>query len=92
MESENKELLQLLAKEGTIAILNTLKLGNARFSDLEGQVKHSTLAKRLKELEEKGLIKRKVVNLRPPRTEYSITDLGKRSLSMIKQLREPHGE
>lgn len=88
MESRDKKLIHLLGKEGTIKILSILNTKNAKFSDLEEKVKHSTLAKRLKELEENGLIKRKILNFRPPRTEYLITDLGRKLLLMVKQMRE----
>jgi DNA-binding HxlR family transcriptional regulator len=81
-----EELVHLLGKKGTIAILKELVEGNKRFSDLKKLLTHATLAKRLKELENAGLIERKVISSRPPSTEYALTSKGKSVLEALKKL------
>ena len=46
----------------------------------------ATLAARLDELEEAGLLERRVVDTRPPRVEYRLTPKGKRLGSMVDAL------
>ena len=87
MSSDNEELLTLLCRKGAVDVLHILSKGNARFSDLEKKVKHTTLSKRLKELERGGLIARKILATRPPKTEYSITPLGKKALLIVTDLK-----
>lgn len=45
-------------------------------------------AQSLRELEENGLVHRKVYAVVPPHTEYSLTELGKKTIPMIMSLRE----
>ena len=86
MPSDNEDLLNLLCREGSIDILRVLSRGKARFSDLKKVVKHTTLAKRLKELEKGELVKRRILSARPPKTEYSITNLGRKALLIVNSL------
>jgi DNA-binding HxlR family transcriptional regulator len=46
-----------------------------------------TLAARLSELEEAGLVERRVIDSRPPRAEYRLTDAGRRLESLLDALR-----
>ena len=51
-----------------------------RFSELQKEVPHATpkmLTQQLRELEDNGLIHRKVYPVVPPKVEYSLTPLGK---------------
>ena len=62
-------LLSLVANHGTV-----------RFNELRsrlGEVSSSTLAARLSDLEEAGLIARTVHPDTPPRVEYSLTERGR---------------
>jgi len=88
MSSKKEELFPLLCKEGAIDVLRILSRGKARFSDLERKVKHTTLSKRLKDLEKGGLITRKILATRPPKTEYYITPLGKKALLILQNLND----
>jgi DNA-binding HxlR family transcriptional regulator len=85
--SKNEEYLLLLGREGAMAILRKLNMGPQRFAKLKKFVRHTTLAKRLKELESAGLIKRTVTNTRPPTSEYAITDKGKEVLKILDHLK-----
>lgn len=58
--------------------------GTARFSRLEALLGLSsrTLATRLRELEEDGLLERRVVAARPVRTEYELTKAGRATAAL----------
>ena len=52
-----------------------------RFNELKqavGEIPPRTLAQRLVELEEAGVLERRVVDARPPLVEYRLTDEGRR--------------
>mgnify|MGYP000013503327 CR=1 FL=1 len=48
----------------------------------------SNSIRRLKEMEELGLVKRKVLSTRPIAVTYEITDFGRSSLSILEQLKD----
>src|SRR3954469_22193953 len=79
-------LLELLL---SLSVLYAAHLGAARFSEFEqalGQVPPSTLAARLADLEAAGLIERRVLDARPPRTEYALSAEGHRLAPMLEAL------
>jgi DNA-binding HxlR family transcriptional regulator len=49
-------------------------------------VSRQTFANLLKELENKGIVSRKVVEGRPPRVEYSLTEKGKKTTRILNEL------
>lgn len=49
-------------------------------------VSRQTFANLLKELEKKGIVKRKVIEGRPPRVEYSLTEKGKEIARILDKL------
>lgn len=51
-----------------------------------GNVTHKMLSKKLKELEENGLIIRKEYPQISPKVEYSLTDKGRTLLPILKQV------
>lgn len=87
-KSKDKELLKILGKTGSYEILKELEKESKRFSDLAKIVTHSTLAKRLLELEKFNLIRRKVVDSRPPVVEYVLTEKGRQILKFFKEIVE----
>ena len=55
--------------------------GATRFNEFKaavGRIPPGTLAQRLVELEEAGVLERRVLDARPPRVEYRLTDEGRR--------------
>lgn len=70
---------QLLSGKWVILILHQLSDGPKRFNELQRNIDitQATLSNQLKTLQNEGLIDRKVYAEVPPRTEYSLTDIGK---------------
>ena len=65
--------------------------GEKRFSELQRLIPQATahtLTLQLRELEEDQLIHREVYPIVPPKTEYSLTELGKTLIPLITELRE----
>ena len=71
----------LLERRWTVSILWASYEGAVRFNEIKqsvGEIPPRTLAQRLVELEEAGMLERRVVDARPPRVEYVLTDEGYR--------------
>lgn len=71
-------------------ILWRLKDKAWRYTELSNSIKHISdrmLSKSLKELIEDGFIIKEIFPEVPPRTEYSITERGKKAVEMITALR-----
>ena len=51
-----------------------------------GAVPPGTLSARLDELAEAGVLERRIVDARPPRTEYVLTDRGQRVSAVLDDL------
>lgn len=72
------------------SILWHLKDGPVRFNDLARQLGGASkkmVNQRLKEMEEIGLVERKVLSTRPIVVAYQITDFGRTALDVLDQLR-----
>mgnify|MGYP000870098634 FL=1 len=72
-------------------ILYRLKKEKQRFSELKKSMAHISdrqLAAALRELEQHGLVSRKVYAEVPPRTEYALTPLGEQAIPVIETLRQ----
>lgn len=75
-------------------ILRDLLTGTKRFGELKksvGNVSQKVLTSQLRDMEESGLVNRKVYAEVPPRVEYSLTELGK-SLNPILDAMKCWGE
>jgi DNA-binding HxlR family transcriptional regulator len=74
-------LAKLIGRRYTLGLLSLIaNRGTVRFSELRsrlGFVSSSTVAARLSDLEEAGLISRRVFPETPPRVEYSLTARGR---------------
>ena len=70
----------LLEGRWTVSLIYAFHAGASRFNefrDAVGRIPPATLASRLTELEEAGLVERHVVDSRPPYVEYRLTDRGR---------------
>ena len=80
----------LLERRFAVTILCAAHSGAARFNDFQrscGGIPPTTLAQRLVELEEAGLLERRVVDDRPPRVEYVLTERGQALRSLVQAVR-----
>ena len=72
--------LMLIGNKWKVLIIRDLLTGTKRFGELKksiGKVSQKVLTTQLRDMEESGLISRKVYAEVPPKVEYSLTDLGK---------------
>ena len=71
--------LTLIGDKWKVLILRDLLAGTKRFGELKksvGDVSQKVLTAQLRDMEESGLVNRKVYAEVPPRVEYSLTELG----------------
>lgn len=89
-KSKNEEeLISLLGLKGSYEILKELETGSKRFKDLKRKLTHSTLAKRLSDLEKSNLIIRRVDEKhKPPIVEYELTAKGKEILEFFRKFQK----
>ena len=76
---EVRRAADLLERRWTISILYASYDGATRFNEFRqalGSVPPATLATRLVELEEAGVLERRVIDSRPPLVEYRVTTVG----------------
>ena len=87
MSEEKKQLpacpvettLMLIGDKWKVLILRDLMDGTKRFGELKksiGTVSQKVLTAQLRDMEEKGLLTRKVYAEVPPRVEYTLTETG----------------
>ncbi len=82
--------MRLLGGKWKGSILWHLKDGPVRFNDLARQLGGASkkmVNQRLKEMEEMGLLERRVLSTRPIAVAYAITDFGRSALDVLDQLR-----
>jgi DNA-binding HxlR family transcriptional regulator len=83
--------LNLISGKWKGMILYHLLRGTLRFNALQRELKHCSqrlLIKQLRELEEDGLVARKVHAVVPPRVDYSITEEGRSLEPILMGLRD----
>jgi DNA-binding HxlR family transcriptional regulator len=80
----------LLGRRWTLQIVYAASQGGAtRFNEFKQvlvNIPPRTLAQRLSDLEDAGVIERRVVDSRPPRVEYSLTPSGRRLTQVVEAL------
>ena len=86
---EVRRTAALLERRYAVSILYASLQGCTRFTEFRqalGEVSPRTLAQRLAELEEAGLLKREVRDARPPRVDYVLTADGRRLGAVLEAL------
>lgn len=81
--------IKLLSQKWNALIINHLLQNNCeRFCNIESAIGISgrMLSERLKELEKKGLVERKVIPETPVRVEYSLTEKGLALEPILKEI------
>ena len=71
--------LNLISDKWKVLILRDLLPGTKRFGELKksiGHVSQKVLTAQLRQMEQSGLVNRKVYAEVPPKVEYSLTDVG----------------
>ena len=81
----------LLGRRWVLAILwASSEAGAVRFNEFKQALETippRTLAARLVELEEAGILERRVLDARPPRVEYRLTEAGRRLGAIVEAMR-----
>jgi DNA-binding HxlR family transcriptional regulator len=88
---EVRRAADLLERRWLLSIVYAAHEGAARFNEfryaLGDRIPPRTLAARLAELEQAGILTRTVVDAHPPRVEYSLTEDGRRLEQILEALR-----
>ena len=86
--------LTLISDKWKVLILRDLMPGTKRFGELKrslGSVSQKVLTAQLRQMEDSGLVSRRVYPEVPPRVEYALTELG-RSLKPVLDAMQSWGE
>lgn len=81
---------RLISGKWAVLILHYLEDGPLRFNELQRlmpKMTHATLSVQLKNLVDKGLVKRTQYESMPPKVEYSLTEIGKKFQPVLDALR-----
>ena len=82
--------LTLIGDKWKVLILRDLLTGTKRFGELKrsvGSVSQKVLTSQLRDMENSGLVNRKVYAEVPPRVEYSLTGLGQSLKPILDSLK-----
>ena len=83
--------MQILGGKWKGSILWHLKDEPVRFNNLARQLggaSKKVLTQRLREMEDKGLVKRKVIRTKPFAVTYELTEFGQTALSFLEELKQ----
>jgi DNA-binding HxlR family transcriptional regulator len=89
LPEEVRQAADLLERRWTISILYAAGQGAVRFNEfvqMLGRVPPATLTSRLTELERAGVLRRVVVDARPPLVEYRLTSRGRELQTVVTAL------
>jgi DNA-binding HxlR family transcriptional regulator len=90
LSEEVRQAAGLLERRWTVSIICASHDGAIRFNEflqVLGAVPPATLSSRLAELEAAGVLERNVVDARPPRVEYRLTERGRQLSAFVKAVR-----
>lgn len=82
--------VQLIGKKWTLIIIRDLLDGKNKFNEFKkgaSGITSKILSTRLKELEEEGLVKRRVRGEKPVVIEYNLTEKGKKLKRVVDSMR-----
>lgn len=91
-DSEPRRLMEILSVKWTSMVIHALYHwpgGKCRTGELERSIQgisKKMLVQTLREVEKRGLVKRTVFNIVPPKVEYELTELGKTFAEPIEHL------
>jgi len=83
--------IAMVSDKWKLLIICKLRLGTLRFNELMRALQGVTqrvLTHQLRELEDDGLVSRKIYAEVPPRVEYSLTELGQTLIPVLDQLEQ----
>ncbi len=89
LPEEVRRAADLLERRWTVSILYASHGGAVRFNEFLqalGTVPPATLAQRLTDLEQAGVLERVVLDSRPPRAEYRLTPRGRQLRALVEAL------
>ncbi len=89
LPEEVRRAADLLGRRYALAIVYASRSGATRFNEFRqvlGPAPPATISARLDELAEAGILERRVVDSRPPRTEYALTDKGRKLAALLDAL------
>ena len=84
-------LQPIIRGKWTVIIIYFLSMGTLRFGELSRKlpmVTQAKLTRELRTLEEFGMVHREVYREVPPKVEYSLTDLGKSFIPILKDMKK----
>src|SRR5260221_13214025 len=87
----SREVLDLIGDKWTVMIIHALSCETKRFNELQRQVEgisQKVLTQSLRQMERNGLLERVVYPVVPPKVEYSLTNLGKSLVDILKAVTE----
>jgi DNA-binding HxlR family transcriptional regulator len=86
---EVAQAADLLGRRWVLAIVYASHGGVTRFNEFKRVlvgIPPGTLAQRLTDLEDAGILERRVIDARPPGVEYRLTDAGRRLRALVRAL------
>jgi DNA-binding HxlR family transcriptional regulator len=83
------DALQLIGDRWALLTIRELSFGVSRFNDIRTNTgaPRASLAARLRDLEEAGLVERRRYSSHPPRDEYILTPAGRELGPVLRELR-----
>jgi DNA-binding HxlR family transcriptional regulator len=89
LPADVRRAADLLERRWTVSILYVSHTGAVRFNEFLhalGTIPPATLAQRLADLGDAGVLERQVIDARPPRVEYRLTERGRKLRSLVNAL------
>lgn len=93
--SSYERLEQVVGCKWSVSVLHEIRCGTNRPGALERAIEGistKVLSERLRKLTDYGLLDKQTFNEVPPRTEYALTEVGKRLIKIIEQIRQLDGD